>query len=67
MGRARVGVVVTGVRRVRASVVMALAVVSEVEAVRVVPDGATDVGAARVADAGAMKAPWVRASASSSS
>lgn|GEM_PF-3028110 len=68
MGRARVGVVVTGVRRVRARAVTVLAVVLVAEAVRVVlaVDGVRAV-AVMVAVGDAMRGPWALDSASSPS
>lgn len=68
MGRARVGVVVTGVRRVRARAVTVLAVVLVAEAVRValVVEGAKAV-AVMVAGVDVTRAPWALGSASSPS
>lgn len=68
MGRARVGVVVTGVRRVRARAVTVLAVVLVAEAVRVAlaVDGVR-AEAATVAGGDAMRGPWGPGSASSPS
>lgn len=67
MGRARVGVVVTGVRRVRARAVTVLAVVLVAEAVRVaLVDGAKAV-AVMVAGVDATRGPWALGSASSPS
>lgn len=68
MGRARVGVVVTGVRRVRARAVTVLAVVLVAEAVRValVVEGAKAV-AVMVAGVDVTRGPWALGSASSPS
>lgn len=68
MGRARVGVVVTGVRRVRARAVTVLAVVLVAEAVRValVVEGAR-AEAATVAGGDVTRGPWALVSASSPS
>ncbi len=69
MGRARVGAVVTGVRRVRARAVMVLAVDLVAVAVpeALVVAGARDVAAARVGVVAATRAPWAPVSGSSPS
>ncbi|GEN08135.1 hypothetical protein SAMN05443572_106441 [Myxococcus fulvus] len=69
MGRARVGVVVTGVRRVRARAVMVLAVDSVAVAVleALVVAGARDVAVARAGVVAATRAPWAPVSGSSPS
>ncbi|NVI99714.1 MULTISPECIES: hypothetical protein [unclassified Myxococcus] len=64
VGRARVGVVVTGVHRARVLAVTDRVVVL---AVVVAQDVATAVGVETAVDAGAMRAPWAPVSASSPS
>ncbi len=64
MGRARVGVVVTGVHRARVLAVTDRVVVLAVVVAQAV---ATAVGVETAADAGAMRALWAPVSASSPS
>lgn len=67
MGRARVGAVVTGVRRVRARDVMVLAVVLVAEAVPEALEGAMGEGEATAVDAAGTKGLSALGSASSPS